>query len=215
MGTVKGLKALSLPLLVLCLGPLAGAESAIVEAAGADAAGKGDRGAAIVVRLSTEASGAAALSREDERPLLAAPAGSYGLAFSLLRGPWVIARAGLGGFGVSASGHDENLFSYRGYSGLYANLATGLSLPLGFAEVQAVVGGGLKASLYSKTSLVSVFPQATAELRLVAPLGIRGMESFSLDFAVPFAYSFRGGARTIEAGLSLGASVELGKGGRR
>ncbi len=199
--------------LKLTIGLFFALSAALVPSFGAQAAPRLAQGGDREIRVSVSASGGIAPSFESDRPLLLAPSWDWAASLSFRSRDWIVVRAGLGNFWTGDSAYDSYLFSYRGFQGATLSLETGYRLPLGGLKLELLAGAALSVSKYTATSLVTAFPSAVADIRLILPWAFTlfGAEDGRLELGVPLAFEWRASAATIEAGLSLGASIPLGK----
>lgn len=135
--------------------------------------------------------------------------------FESLFGRSFLVRAEASLFSVGNSAFDPSLFLYRAFWGWRFALQSGIQMPALGGDVAFLAGGGFSASEYTGTSLVSAYWSAMAELRYARLLSIKGLPGFMLEVGLPFEYLWRGAASSLSLGVAVGASIPLGKGGKR
>lgn len=165
---------------------------------------------ALSLRADARISAAAALSYDEDRGLLPAPAISLEGGLELILWKRLPLRAQVAWSQIFGSAMNANLECFRAVEGVSLGLKTGFLAPMGRLELGILAGAALSARRYSGTSLVTADFSLLAEPRLSIPL-TRPAGGSSLILALPMEYAFRAATRTFSAGLSLGTSLDLGR----
>jgi hypothetical protein len=159
--------------------------------------------------LETDADLSIGASKVNTRPLLPQTSRSVSVGTSWEGPTWVYFQGGISAFAFDESVPDPSLFLYRGFGGWELAATTGPRFGFGGwvpsslgLEGALLAGLGLAAMGDTGTTLVSMSPFVTGELRLLGRIGT----SMRWMTRLPIEAIYRGGTWTGSAGLGIGLS---------